>query len=280
VANLATLPVYRCFASASCHISLIVFSVFLPLGQFSERVLARNFRRGMSKLFPFTTMPNMSWNKFENKILFFRKESQYFRCVAALFFCYIEYLNDPTLNMKVLSDQFPVLYTSRLQLIEINHSHQPDLFYLLTDKRVTEYYHVIPLQEVADVRKVVDFLHQRFIDKEGIRWGIALENKEELIGMIGFNSFVPGHKGVLVFALVQEYWGKGYMAEAIAAVTAYGFSTLELKRIEAEVLPGNKGSEKVLEKTGFRHEGLLQQWMLWDNKAFDVNMYALLPPRL
>lgn len=180
--------------------------------------------------------------------------------------------------MKALSDQFPVLHTPRLHLIEINHLHQPDLFYLLTDKRVTEYYHVIPLQEVADVRKVIDFLNQRFRDKAGIRWGIALEGRDELIGMIGFNSFVPGHKGVLVFALVQEYWGKGYMTEAITAVVAYGFDHLELQRIEAEVLPGNKASEKILEKTGFHHEGLLQQWMLWDNKAYDINMYALLPP--
>lgn len=180
--------------------------------------------------------------------------------------------------MKALSDQFPVLQTPRLHLIEIQHAHQPDLFYLLTDKRVTEYYHVVPLTEVGDVRRVVDFLKQRFLDKLGIRWGIALAGRQDLIGMIGFNSFVPGHKGVLVFALVQEYWGKGYMTEAIAAVLEYGFTTLELKRIEAEVLPGNKASEKVLTKTGFRHEGLLQQWMLWDDKAYDINMYAQLPP--
>lgn len=180
--------------------------------------------------------------------------------------------------MKALSDQFPVLQTPRLHLIEIQHAHQPDLFYLLTDKRVTEYYHVVPLTEVGDVRRVVDFLKQRFLDKQGIRWGIALAGREDLIGMIGFNSFVPRHKGVLVFALVQEYWGKGYMTEAIAAVLEYGFTTLELKRIEAEVLPGNKASEKVLTKSGFRHEGLLQQWMLWDDKAYDINMYAQLPP--
>lgn len=172
--------------------------------------------------------------------------------------------------------QFPILPTQRLRLIEIQHIHQPDLFYLLTDKRVTEYYHVVPLKEVADVRKVVDFLKQRFADQQGIRWGIALEGRDELIGMIGFNSFVPGHKGVLVFALMQEYWGKGYMSEAIAAVLAYGFTTLQLKRIEAEVLPGNKASEKVLEKAGFHQEGLLQQWMWWDNKAYDINMYAVL----
>lgn len=173
-------------------------------------------------------------------------------------------------------DQFPVLQTSRLRLIEIQHVHQPDLFYLFTDKLVTRYYHVIPLQEVADVRKIVDMLQQRFQDKQAIRWGIALENQEELIGTIGFNSWAPGHKAVLIYALVQEYWGKGIMTEAINAVVQYGFDTLQLKRIEAEVLQGNTGSERVLEKTGFQHEGLLRQGMMWNGVAYDINMYARL----
>jgi [ribosomal protein S5]-alanine N-acetyltransferase len=49
-----------------------------------------------------------------------------------------------------------------------------------------------------------------------------------------------------------------------------------VKRIEAEVIPGNIASEKVRVKLGFSHEGLLRQWMLWDGKYNDINMYALL----
>jgi ribosomal-protein-alanine N-acetyltransferase len=176
--------------------------------------------------------------------------------------------------MKALTDKFPLLSTPRLHLIEIEHAHQPDLFYLLTDKRVTRYYHVMPLLEVAEVRKVIDFLKQRFQNKEGIRWGIALDNKTELIGFIGFNSFEPEDSAMLVFALVQEYWGKGYMTEAIDAVAGYGFSTLELKTIQADVLPGNAASERVLVKTGFHHEGLLPQGMKWEGKEYDVNRYV------
>lgn len=176
--------------------------------------------------------------------------------------------------MRALSDKFPLLSTARLHLIEIDHPHQPDLFYLLTDKRVTRYYHVMPLNEVADVRKVVEFFKQRFREKKGIRWGIAHDKKTELIGFIGFNSFEPEDSAMLVFALVQEYWGKGYMTEAIEAVVAYAFSTLELKSIQADVLPGNEASEKVLTKTGFHHEGLLPEGMQWEGKGYDVNRYV------
>ncbi|MFY0256328.1 GNAT family N-acetyltransferase [Chitinophaga sp. 30R24] len=176
--------------------------------------------------------------------------------------------------MKLLPDKFPVLPTQRLQLIEIKHTHQPDLFYLLTDKRVTAYFPVVPLGEVAEVRKVVDLFRQRFKDKQGIRWGIALKGSQELIGMIGFNNIIPEHKATMVYALVQEYWGKGFISEALTAVVDFGFNDLGLVRVDAEVLPGNQASQKVLEKNGFLHEGLLQQWMWWDGKAFDIHMYA------
>ncbi len=175
--------------------------------------------------------------------------------------------------MRSLPETFPVLFTPRLHLVEIEHLHQPDLFYLLTDKRVTRYYHVIPLNEVADVRPVIDLFKKRFNDKEGIRWGIALENKTELIGFIGFNNYETADTVPLVFALVQEYWGKGYMAEAIEAVVQYIFSALDVKQVVADVLPGNAASESVLVKTGFNHEGLVTGGMVWDNKSYDVNRY-------
>ncbi|HWV68719.1 GNAT family N-acetyltransferase [Chitinophaga sp.] len=176
--------------------------------------------------------------------------------------------------MRSLPETFPVLFTPRLHLVEIEHLHQPDLFYLLTDKRVTRYYHVIPLNEVADVRPVIDLFKKRFNDKEGIRWGIALENKTELIGFIGFNNYETADTVPLVFALVQEYWGKGYMAEAIESVVQYIFSALEVKQVVADVLPGNAASESVLEKTGFSHEGLVTGGMVWNNKSYDVNRYV------
>ncbi|HEY8954918.1 GNAT family N-acetyltransferase [Chitinophaga sp.] len=179
--------------------------------------------------------------------------------------------------MRSLPDIFPVLFTPRLHLVEIEHLHQPDLFYLLTDKRVTRYYHVIPLNEVADVRPVIDLFRKRFNDKEGIRWGIALENKTELIGFIGFNNYETADTVPLVFALVQEYWGKGYMAEAIEAVVQYIFTALEAKKVVADLLPGNVASERVLVKTGFHHEGLVAGGMVWDNKSYDVNRYVRQP---
>ncbi|HVI43265.1 MAG TPA: GNAT family protein [Chitinophaga sp.] len=178
--------------------------------------------------------------------------------------------------MSIFSDTFPTLHTARLNLTEITPGQAPELFRLFTDSRVTEYYNVVPLQEEKDIVPVIHRFHQRYKDKTAIRWGISLKNSPELIGTAGYNSYIRGHRGVIVYELAHEWWNKGLASEAIREVIQYGFHELALDRIEAEVMPGNAASEKVLEKNGFRFEGLLRHWMQWDSKFLDINMWSIL----
>ena len=62
----------------------------------------------------------------------------------------------------------------------------------------------------------------------------------------------------------------------LKVVVEFGFKELEINRIEAEVMLGNTASEKVLAKIGFKNEGILRQWMYWNEKHFDMSMYSLL----
>src|SRR5690606_24641673 len=148
-------------------------------------------------------------------------------------------------------ETFPTLHTTRLDFVEITTLHLQDLFDLFTDTRVTAFYQVIELKEPADAQKIVGMLSQRYMDRTGIRWGIMLKGKEELIGTIGFNSFTTGHRATMVYAIKPAYWGNGYITEAIEEMVRFAFEQLGVNRIEAEVLPGNKASGRVLEKNGF-----------------------------
>lgn len=180
----------------------------------------------------------------------------------------------------MLSAYFPVLDTPRMELKAIGHEHHADLFRLLTDPRVTAFFPVLAFQQASDTAKIVDRFAQLWQEQSGVRWGMFLTGSTELIGMAGFNSFSKGHKGAIVYLLLPEYQGRGLAMEAIREVLRYGFSELELRRIEAEVLPGNKPSERVLDKLGFRHEGLLRQWLAWNGGFHDINMYSLLKEEL
>ena len=60
----------------------------------------------------------------------------------------------------------------------------------------------------------------------------------------------------LGFAFLPRFWSKGYAFESAAAVLAHARSVLGMKRIVAIVSPGNVASIGLLEKLGFRFEGL------------------------
>ena len=55
------------------------------------------------------------------------------------------------------------------------------------------------------------------------------------------------------------YWGKGYMTEAIKLIAYFAFTCLAADEVQAGVFGGNLASRRVLEKNGFRFEGVLEQ---------------------
>jgi ribosomal-protein-alanine N-acetyltransferase len=97
-----------------------------------------------------------------------------------------------------------------------------------------------------------------------------------IIGTVGFNNFTKRHRANIGYDLQVDFWNRGFITEALEAVIEYGFYELNINRIEAEVMPGNVASEKVLSKIGFKNEGLLRQWMYWNDKHYDINMFSML----
>lgn len=85
-------------------------------------------------------------------------------------------------------------------------------------------------------------------------WIVCTKIDDVPIGISGFAK--RGHlDGVdLGYALLPEYFGKGYAIEATKAVLDYGLRTLGLNRIIAIVLHGNPRSIAILEKLGFSYE--------------------------
>ena len=71
--------------------------------------------------------------------------------------------------------------------------------------------------------------------------------------LMGAMGLMPGESGwgEIGFWLGKAHQGKGYAQEALAPVLQYGFGILKLKTIFAEVIKGNTGSRRLLEKAGF-----------------------------
>jgi len=80
--------------------------------------------------------------------------------------------------------------------------------------------------------------------------------------------------------LHPDYWNRGYMTEAAAALLRFGFETLHLHRIYATCDAGNTASYRVMEKNGMRREAHYRQNRparpCFAEKWHDGYLYAIL----
>lgn len=71
----------------------------------------------------------------------------------------------------------------------------------------------------------------------------------------------PAQMATLGYWIGAPFARQGYMGEAIAAVVRHAFGAMDLSRIEAACLPENTPSRGVLEKSGFKYEGVAQAYL-------------------
>ena len=71
----------------------------------------------------------------------------------------------------------------------------------------------------------------------------------------------PAQSGITGYWIGQAHARQGYMREAIQAVVHHAFTVLDLSRIEAGCLPENAASRRLLEKCGYKYEGVAQSYL-------------------
>jgi RimJ/RimL family protein N-acetyltransferase len=104
------------------------------------------------------------------------------------------------------------------------------------------------------------------------RMAFAIEIDREVVGTIGIS--IHDHKAEIGYWLGRKYWGKGIMTDVVKETTKYGFNELGLRRMYALVFPHNKASMRVLEKAGYKFEGILLKNVQKGNKLIDEYLFA------
>ncbi len=87
---------------------------------------------------------------------------------------------------------------------------------------------------------------------------VELKESRAPIGICGLVKRESLPDADIGYALLPEYWRKGYALEATAAVKQHGFGELGHKRILAIVNPANAGSIKVLDKLGLKFTRMIR----------------------
>ncbi|APX21858.1 ribosomal-protein-alanine N-acetyltransferase [Salipiger profundus] len=101
---------------------------------------------------------------------------------------------------------------------------------------------------------------------------------EQLLGAITLDNIRrgPAQSGVLGYWTGQPFARQGFMRESIAAIVHHAFERLDLSRIEAACLPENVPSRGLLERSGFKYEGVAQSYLQINGRWRTHVLYACL----
>ena len=84
----------------------------------------------------------------------------------------------------------------------------------------------------------------------------------------------PAQSATIGYWIGQPFARQGYMREAIGALVSHAFTAMDLSRIEAACLPENLASRGVLERSGFKYEGVAQSYLQIDGRWRNHVLYA------
>lgn len=171
----------------------------------------------------------------------------------------------------------PTLGTSRLILRPIELDDAESIFAYAKNPNVCKYTLWETHQSAQDsLNYIRDYIFDYYSKGVPEPFGITLkENPKKVIGTVGcFWTSKQAKAMELAYAIGEEHWGKGLVAEASQAVMDYCFKEFSLKRIQARCKVENKASSRVMEKVGMSYEGTLKSAIFHRNKFWDMSYYA------
>ncbi|MDX2159012.1 MAG: GNAT family protein [Hyphomicrobiaceae bacterium] len=126
-------------------------------------------------------------------------------------------------------------------------------------------------------RRLKRYRHDRRHDM-GYAYLVMRRSDGALVGGVTLSNV---RRGISQSASVGYWTGssfvrQGYAGEALAAILKHAFEVLELNRIEAACMPVNRASIRVLERAGFRHEGLARSYLRINGRWEDHLLFARL----
>ncbi len=128
---------------------------------------------------------------------------------------------------------------------------------------------------IEDALGVIEMLTTGINEGKSINWAICnVEHPTEIFGIMGYVNFYPTeYKAEIGYMLHPDYWGKGYVNEALKVVEEYGFEQIGINVIEAKIDPRNLNSLKILLRNNYVFDKLLEKTMVFEEQEIDSAYY-------
>ena len=172
----------------------------------------------------------------------------------------------------------PVVETARLRLRPYRPDDARDICAVYSDAEVTRYWSFPAWTGLAQAQA---YLTQRLAlePPSVIAWAVAERDSDRLVGTTTFFALDgPQCRAEIGYSLARSHHGRGLATEMLRGAIVHGFEVHGLERIEADVDPRNESSWRLLEKLGFRREGLARNRWRVGGEVADSYLYGLLRP--
>jgi ribosomal-protein-alanine N-acetyltransferase len=126
-----------------------------------------------------------------------------------------------------------------------------------------------------DIKAMARGLVRQLDDQTGLP--CLIEYQGEVVGQLNVANILYGSvsSAVIGYWVVPEVAGKGVTPTAVALVSDYLFQVVGLHRVEIDIRPENVASLRVVEKLGFRYEGLKERFIHINGAWRDHYVFAL-----
>ncbi len=178
---------------------------------------------------------------------------------------------------KIFGD-FPIIESDKILLGKITENDLDELFEIYDNENVFKYCGIIPKHNKDTVKKMIPHFERDFNKETIIKWGIYDKNTMKLMGILEIGNYNKKINMVTIgYFLAEKNWNKGITGEAIKLLIKYLFDIVEVNRIQAEVMPENENSRKVLLKNNFISEGVIREGSIWPGKGIvDLEIFSIL----
>lgn len=146
-----------------------------------------------------------------------------------------------------------------------------------SDDQVTKYLRWSTYTDPAETAVVMQQWVDSYADPTFYQWAIVPKELGEPIGSISVVDMNERAQKVHIgYCIGSQWWGRGYMPEALARLIRFFFEEVKAGRVEAMHDPNNPASGRVMQKCGMTYEGTLRK-SDWNNQGIvDACMYGIL----
>ena len=152
-----------------------------------------------------------------------------------------------------------VLETDRLRLRRLSVDDAGFILKLLNEPSFIQNIGDRGVRTIADAQAYIRNGPVASYEKHGFGlWLVETKESGAHIGICGLLKREVLEDVDIGYALLPEFWSRGYALESASAVLSYGREKLGLKRVLAVVNPQNQSSIRLLEQIGFEFEKIVR----------------------